>query len=110
MYANEKRIPLSIDTSTSGDNTLIAAPGDGKFLAIDFLVVHPNGGGQTLIVKSGSTTRFTLVLDDNQPFTFENAIHDPEGIITCNNNSAFVLNLSAGTQVTGYAKYRIINN
>lgn len=107
-YANEKRMPLAVDTTTSGDNTLIAAPGAGHFIAVDFIYLHPSGGGQTLIVKSGSTTRFTMVLDDNQPITFENAMHDPEGVITCADNEALVLNLSAGTQVTGYIKYRIV--
>ena len=107
-YASEKRIPVAVDTSTSGDNELIAAPGAGQFLAIDFISLNPNGGGQTLILKSGSTTRGSFVLDDNQPLTFENAIHDPEGIITCADNAAFNLNLSAATQVTGYIKYRIV--
>src|SRR3990167_4983940 len=106
-YASEKRIPLSVDTTTSGDNELIAAPGAGKHIRIDFISINPNGGGQTLIAKSGSTERFRFVLDDNQPFTFENAMHDPDGIITCNDNEAFNLNLSAATQVTGYIKYRI---
>ena len=108
-YNPDKTIPLAVNTSTSGDNELIAAPGAGSFLAIDFLMIHPNGGGQTLIAKSGSTERFRFVLDDNQPFTLENAIHDPEGIVTCADNAAFNLNLSAATQVTGYIKYRIIN-
>ena len=108
-YAIDKRIQLSVNTSTSGDNELIAAPGSGSFLAIDFLTLHPNGGAQTLIIKRASTEVFREVLDDNQPFTVENAIHDPEGIITCGDNEAFNLNLSAATQVTGYIKYRIIN-
>ena len=109
-YANEKRIQLAVDTSTSGNNELISAPGDGSYLAIDFLLINPNGGGQTLTIVTGSTTIFSLTLDDNQPFTIENAIHDPEGIIKCGNNEAFVLNLGAGTQVTGYIKYRVFNN
>lgn len=109
-YANEKRISVSINTSTSGDNEIIAAPGANKILFIDFLMLNPNGGAQTLTIKSGSTTKFLFVLDDNQPFTMENAIHDPEGIITCAVNAAFNLNLSAATQVTGYVKYRISNN
>ena len=107
-YANEKRYSIAINTSTDGNNELITAPGAGKFLAIDFLAVHPNGGSQTLIAKSGSTEKFRLILDDNQPYTFENAIHDPEGIITCADNEAFNLNLLSATQVTGYLKYRIV--
>ena len=108
-YAIDKRIALAVNTSTSGDNELIVAPGAGAFIAIDFISLNPNGGGQTLIAKNGSTELFRLVLDDNQPFTFENAIQDPEGLLTCSDNAAFNLNLSAATQVTGYIKYRIIN-
>lgn|SRR3990167_2128172 len=107
-YANENRLSVAINSSTSGDNELVAAPGAGQFLAVDFLVLHPNGGAQTLIVKSASTERFRLVLDDNQPFTFENAIHSEKGVIWCAANEALNLNLSAATQVTGYLVYRIV--
>lgn len=105
-YANEKRIPLAVSTSTAGDNTLIAAPGEGKFLAIDFIALNPDGGAQTITMKTGNTD-IAYALNDNQPLTFENAIHDPEGVITCKNNTAFILNLGAATSITGYIKYRI---
>ena len=107
MYANEKRISVAINTSTSGDNEIIAAPGAGKQLYIDYLQLNPNGGGQTLIIKSASTEKCRWVLDDNQALTMEDSIHDPEGVITCAVNEAFNVNLSASTQVTGYVKYRI---
>lgn len=108
-YANEKRIQLGVNTSTTGDNALIPAQGEGTNIYIDFILLHPSGGGQTLILKSASDEIFRMVLDDNQPFTVENTIHDPEGIIMCGDNEAFNLNLSAATQVTGYIKYRIHN-
>ena len=110
MYGNEKRIQLSVDTSTVGDNTLIAAPGSGKNLLIDFIMLHPSGGAQELTLKTGSTILFPIDLDDNQPFTFENAMHDPEGVFKCADNEAFILNLGAATRVTGYIKYRVFNN
>ena len=109
-YANEKRVQLAVDTSTSGDNTLIAAPGAGKYLAIDFILLHPSGGAQEIKIKTGSTVLLPMDLDDNQPFTIENTIHDPEGIFKCADNEAFVLNLGAATRVTGYIKYRVFNN
>jgi hypothetical protein len=105
-YANEKRIPLAVSTSTAGANTLIAAPGDGKFLAIDFIALNPDGGAQTVTITTGTAT-VAFALNDNQPLTIENAIHDPEGIFTCSNNTAFTLTLGAATSVTGYVKYRI---
>lgn len=106
----EKRIQLGINTSTSGDNEIIAAPGTGKTILIDLLMLNPNGGGQTLIIKSGSTEKFRMVLDDNQPITIDNADMDEDGAISMATNAAFNLNLSASTQVTGYVKYRIRNN
>jgi len=99
---------IAVNTSTSGNNTLIAAPGAGKYLAIDFITLNPDGGGQTLIFKSGSTELFRLMLDDNQPLTYENAIQHPKGIITCADNEEFVLNLGAAQSVTGFIRYRIV--
>lgn len=100
---------IAINTSTSGDNTIIADPGDGKYIAIDFITLNPDGGGQTLIFKSGSIELCRFALNDNQPLTFENAILHPKGILTMADSSAFVLNLGAATSVTGFARYRIIN-
>src|SRR3990167_252457 len=105
-YANDKRLSVGINTSTSGDNEIIAAPGAGGFFAVGFFLVNSKCGSKTLILKSGSTERFRVILDEGQPFVLENTIHDPEGILTCASNSAFNLNLSAATQVTGYIKYR----
>lgn len=99
---------VAINTSTSGDNTIIADPGDGKHIAIDFITLNPDGGANTLIFKSGSTELTRFVLNDNQPLTFENAIRHPRGIITIADSQAFVLNLSASTSVTGFARYRIV--
>lgn len=107
----EDLLTVAVDTSTSGDNTIIADPGDGKFIAIDFLTLNPNGGGQTLLFKncvpSGSNLTFTL--DDNQPLTFENTTHHMRGILTVNASTAFVLNLGSATQVTGFIRYRIVD-
>ncbi len=110
MYANEKRIQLSVDTSTVGDNTLIAAPGSGKYLAIDYVVLIVSGGAQEINLLSGSTNLLPADLDDNQTLLIDNTIHDPEGVFKCADNEAFILNLGAATRVTGYIKYRVHNN
>lgn len=96
-----------IDKSTATASELIAAPGAGKRLAIDFITVNPSGGANTVTLTCNIT--IPLLLDDNQPFTFENSIHDPEGVLHCNDNQAFSLTLSAATRVTGYLLYRVIN-
>jgi len=98
-----------INVNTSGDNEIIADPGDGKYIAIDFLTLNPDGGAQTLTFKSGSTTLFDMALDDNQPLTFENAMHHQKGVITIADSQAFNLNLGASTSVKGFCRYRIVN-
>lgn len=108
MYANETRVNLAISKSTQAIAELIAAPGSGKRLAIDFIALNPSGGANTVTMTGEATIAF--VLNDNQPLTIENAIHDPFGIIHCNDNQAFSLTLSAATQVEGFLSYRIINN
>ena len=107
-YANEHRIPLAITTSTQAITALVAAPGVGKRLAIDFVSINPSGGSNTVTLTG--TIAIPMVLNDNQPITFENAIQDPEGIMHCDDNQAFSITLSAATQVEGFLLYRIIGN
>lgn len=109
-YANERRYKADINTASSGDNTIIAAPGLGKRIAIDFITLLPTTA-VSVQMKDGSTAYGgPLPLDIKQPFTFENAIHDPEGVINCSDNAAFVINLGGAVQVGGFVKYRIINS
>lgn len=105
-YANEHRIPLAISKSTQAIEAIIQAPGAGKRLAIDFLSLNPSGGANSVTITGAVAP--VLVLNDNQPLTWENAIHDPEGIFHCDVNQAFSLTLSAATLVEGYLLYRIL--
>lgn len=110
MPANfdEKEAKADINISTAGDNTIIAAPGDGKYLAIDFVSFIP-----TLAVsvqfKTGSTNYGgPLPLAAQQALTWENSEGSQDGRITCGNNEAFVINLGGAVQVGGVCRYRII--
>ena len=94
--------------ATAATFTVAAAPGAGKYLAIDFVTLNPDGGANTLTLVSGSTTLATFVLNDNQPLTFENAIQHQKGVLTCADNEAFKITLSAATSVTGFIRYRIV--
>ncbi len=105
-YANEHRVPLAISKSTQALQAIIAAPGAGKRLAIDFITLNPSGGANNVTLTGAIAPVFAL--NDNQPLTFENAIHDPEGVFHCDDNQAFSLTLSAATLVEGYLLYRII--
>lgn len=106
MYANEKRYQVAISKNTQAIAEIVPAPGPGKRLAIDFITLNPSGGANNV------TMTFTIapvfVLNDNQPLTFENTMHDPEGVLHCDDNQAFSLTLSAATLVEGFLTYRII--
>jgi hypothetical protein len=107
MYANEHRIQLSVSTSTSGDNALIAAPTAG-YIAIDYIRLVPDGGANTLTFKNGAATLFGVVLPDDALFELANTIHDPQGILTMAPVTAFNLNLSAASSVKGFIRYRVV--
>ncbi len=110
MPANfhEKVYKADINIATSGDNTIIVAPSDGHYLAIDFVSFIPTTA-VTVQFKDGTTNYGgPFPLAAQQPLTHENAEGAQDGRITCSNNAAFVINLNGNVQVGGYVKYRII--
>lgn len=108
MYTSDRRYKADINISSSGDNTIVSDPGDGVRIAIDFITLLPTSA-VTVQLKDGSTSYGgPLPLDAKQPFTFENTIHDPEGIIHCSDSEAFVINLGGAVQCGGFVIYRLI--
>ena len=102
-----RKVRVRIDEATSGDRTIIAALGAGTIIEIDFFQVMPTGGANTVQWKDGaSTVMFAYALDDNQAITFDNASGDYPIVLTA--NTAFILNLSASTQVSGFVLYRVV--
>ena len=98
-----------INTSSSGDNTIIAAPSTGQYLAIDHINLLVNGV-VTIQFKAGSTAYGgPYLMASGGALVLENSIHNEHGIITMPNATAFIMNLSAGVQVSGFVRYRIIN-
>lgn len=98
-----------INVATSGDNTIIAAPGAGKYIAIDFMAIV-NTTAQSLQLKDGSTNYGgALPLGSLGAIVFENSIQNEHGVITLSDNSAFVISLGISAQVGGFVRYRIIN-
>ncbi len=108
---NENLRKADININTSGNNTIIAAPTKpGNYLAIDFVSLIPTTAA-TLQFKSDSTNYGgPLPLDAKQALTWENAIGNEHGIITCDPNQAFVINLDGNVQVGGMLKYREVGN
>lgn len=97
-----------INIATSGDNTVIAAPGDGKYLVIDHINMVPNAA-VTIQFKDGTTAYGgAYSLTSSQGFVLENSMRNEHGLITLSNNSALVINLGGAVQVSGFIRYRII--
>ena len=107
-----------INISTAGDNQVIAL-GQGEmasswensaeYIAVDFISFIPNGN-VTIQFKSGSVNYGgPISLVSGQAYTIENAIRNEHGIMTMAPNQAFVMNLSAPVQVSGFIRYRVNN-
>lgn len=106
FYEDSKSARISVSGTS---NTIIAAPGAGKFIAIDHINLLPTLAA-TVTFKSGSTNLTgDYPLDAKQAFTIENSIRSPRGVMTCAANEAFVMALASGVQVDGYVQYRIID-
>ena len=104
----ENLLTAKIDISSSGDNTIISAPDAGKYLAIDHINFIPETA-VSLTFKSGSTAiSGTYSLDTKQAIALDNAMQAQKGVITCADNSTFVINLGAAVQVSGFVRYRIV--
>ncbi len=111
INAAENLRKADIDISTSGNNVLITAPTTtGNYLAIDFISLIPTTA-VTIQFKTGSTNYGgPMPLDAKQALTWENAIQNVKGIITCGPNETFVINLGGNVQVGGLIRYREVGN
>lgn len=106
---HEKLYTAVISNNASGENTIIAAPSSGQYIAIDHINLMPTTAvGVTL--KSGSTALSgTYPLDALQSLVLDNAMQHDNGVITCADAEAFVINLSGAVLISGFVRYRIVN-
>jgi len=105
-YSETERT-ATINISSSGDNTIVVAPGAGKRIYVDYVSFLPTTA-VAVTFKSGTTALSgPYPLDTLQAFTAENASQIESGIIECADNSAFVINLGSAVQVGGFVRYRI---
>jgi hypothetical protein len=97
---NVTQTKLTGTTATSGDNTLIAAPGSGKQIVISQLILqNESATATTLVVKAGATA-ILRVLCQNQGDGLSQ-VYPPERCLAIGDNTALVLNLS-GANSCGY--------
>lgn len=105
MIEGNQLLKESIAISSSGDNTVIAAPANG-YIAIDHINFIPTSA-VTVTLNDGDKT-YIYPLDSKQAFTIENAIANSSGVITCKAKTAFIINLSSAVTVGGMIRYRIV--
>lgn len=110
MEWSDKLYKADISFNSVADQEIIAAPGAGKRIVIDFIALIPTSA-TTLQLKDGATNYGgAFPLGATQSFTVENAIKNYDGIITLSPNSAFVVNTSVASQTSGFVRYRVIDN
>lgn len=87
--------------NTAADNTLVPAPGAGKRVVIEELVIQNEAAtANTITVKNGTATmRRRLLQTQGSDVTISNRKLDM--------NKALVVTLSAATVVNYYLRYRI---
>lgn len=103
----DKRGYAEIATSSSGDNEIIAAPAVGH-IEIDHLEIMPTGGANTVRVKldgGAGSIGFQYAFDDQQAYVYDRTTPNT---LTVKEATAFILNLSAATAVSGFVLYRIV--
>lgn len=91
----------------------------GTYIAIDSINLIP-AAAVTVQLKNGATTDANngsvpqanyggpYPFAQNQGFVLENAFENEHGVITLAPNKSFVINLSAGIQVSGFIRYRLL--
>lgn len=110
MEFSEKWQKADVSIASSGNNTVIAAPTSPAYLAIDHINLLPVTA-VTVQLKDGTTSyggQYSLA--QQQGWTIENAVHHQDGIITLSPGNAFVISLGGAVQVSGFVRYRIMNN
>lgn len=106
LYAEDLRTAI-ISASTSGDNTIIAAPVDG-YIAIDHINFVPTTAVAVKFISGSTDKSGTYPLDAKQPITLENAMQSIKGVITCGKNEAFIINLGGAIAINGFIRYRVV--
>ena len=104
----ELKEPVPISIATSGDNSIIAAPGAGKRIVIVHLTLNnPIGTTNTVTFKSGANVLSGGVLLGATGGGLVEQTANQFPVLFCRANEAFIINLSAATSITGYLIYYV---
>lgn len=96
-------IQIAIDTSTSGDTTLVAAQANKRIVVLAYTLIARSTVDARW--KSGSNSKSGLLALIAS--TGASPAHNPKGVIRCNVGEALVLNLSDAIYVGGHLTYEL---
>jgi hypothetical protein len=94
----------AVSAASSGQNTVVAAPGAGKFIRVY---------GYVLVASSSVTAKWqsnTTDLTGAMSFTANSGVASGwarDGWFDCNTNEALKLNLGGALQVSGHVLYEV---
>jgi hypothetical protein len=107
MIYGEKLKNATISISASGNNTIIAAPSQG-YIVVDNINFVPDSAVSMKLISGSTDLSGVYSLTANQGFTQDNTFGNQDGVITCGNEEALIINLSGAVQCSGFCRYRII--
>lgn len=107
MAWSEFLLKADINFSASGDTEIIAAPGAGKQIVIDYINFKLGSTASNIQLKDGTTNYggpYNMAAYEGAEFS--NNYQNQRGIITLSSNTAFKMNSTVSTQVSGFVRYR----
>lgn len=106
---NETERTLPINTSASGNITVIPAPGAGKRIYIDHVNIVPGGTTNVTFFNGASAMTGAYPLALGGGLSFDNSCPLEHGILECADNTALIINNSSPVSLQGFVRYRINN-
>ena len=94
----------NISISTAGDNIIVAS-NPSQYIYIRQLLLTTPGGAQVIKIKDGSLVKSTFSINANDGLVLENTQPDYPFLFDIKPGNDFIINLSAGTSVTGHVVF-----
>ena len=95
---------IATQISSSGDNTILSAPGAGReYVLASLQIQNASSSDTTALVKSGATTKLAVVM----PSKGDGLVKELEPCWRYGDNAAVVVNLSGANAVWVQATYWI---
>lgn len=109
MAKYDRKLKAVINASSSGDNTVIAAPGAGMHIVIDHFTMI-SASAVSVVLKDGSTAYSgAMPLGTSGTIVYDNTNDEQDkSEMELADNAAWVINLSGAVAVTGFVLYRIV--